>query len=48
MFDFRPTTNPLGNLSGDELEAAWKDWARKGRVEKVQFVNRDSFGNMLT
>lgn len=34
MFVARPAADPPENISGDELEAAWKDWARKEELRR--------------
>jgi len=34
MFVARPGTNLLENLSGDELDAEWKDWARREEMRR--------------
>jgi hypothetical protein len=34
MFDTCLPTNPLENLSENELEMAWKDWARKEELRR--------------
>jgi hypothetical protein len=34
MFVARPDTDSLENLSGDELDAAWKDWARREEMRR--------------
>jgi hypothetical protein len=35
MFKARPDTSLLENLPGDELEAAWKKWARREEVARL-------------
>jgi hypothetical protein len=34
MFITRPVANSPENLSGEELEAVWKDWARKEEMRR--------------
>jgi hypothetical protein len=34
MFEVCPASGPLEGLSGDELEAAWRDWARKEELRR--------------
>jgi hypothetical protein len=34
MLEAPPVTALVGNLSDDDLEAAWKDWARKEEITR--------------
>lgn len=34
MFDARPSFNLIDGLLGDELEVAWKDWAKREELRR--------------
>jgi hypothetical protein len=48
MFEARSPTNALENLFGEELEAAWKDWARKEELRRFDHGISSSTIKVLT
>lgn len=45
MFEARPATVALENLSGDELETAWKEWAKKEELTRFDGLTATTTAN---